>query len=105
MGDLMVWLVLGSFLVLLFCIYSLSSQLERCVRLAVEIITGNQRKIIEQLEALAQAQSPPQSLNVVPFERRMRQRRRSDLDLAIAHDRRLSPGRRREDRQGFAHRA
>jgi hypothetical protein len=96
MGDLLVWLVLGSFVVLLFCIYSLSSQLERCVRLAVEIITGNQRKILEQLETLNRTSRPLRSPNVVPFERRLQQRRK-EPDDGIADDRRQLRGRRQED--------
>jgi hypothetical protein len=103
MGDWLVWLLLGSFIVVLFCIYSLSSQVERCVHLAVEIITGNQRKILEQLEALNRngngALRPP---NVLGFERREVQRRAAPVDhLGIpALDRRRSPGRRREDMRG-----
>lgn len=57
MGEWMVWLILGSLVLVIFCIYSLSSQLERCVHLAVEIITGNQRKILEQLENLSATRS------------------------------------------------
>jgi hypothetical protein len=98
MGDWLVWLLLGSFIVILFCIYSLSSQVERCVHLAVEIITGNQRKILEQLESLARARaavSPPP--NVVSFERRIGERRRAMAHHASDGERRRSPGRRRED--------
>jgi hypothetical protein len=96
MGDLLVWLVLGSFVVLIFCIYSLSSQLERCVRLAVEIITGNQRKIMEQLETLHKAPPPLRSPNVVPFDRRVHQRRKGPV-AGVTDDRRQTRGRRRED--------
>jgi uncharacterized membrane protein affecting hemolysin expression len=99
MGDWLTWLVLGVMVVVLFCIYSLSSQLERCVQLAVEIVTGNQRKMMEQLEALAAARaSQPQSTNVVTLERRTRQRRRSDEETGAGFsDRRRMPGRRRDD--------
>jgi hypothetical protein len=79
----------------------LSSQLERCIRLAVDIITGNQRKILEQLEALNKAPSPLRSpdvvsLNVVSYDRRVQQRRRGP-DAAVADDRRQLRGRRHED--------
>ena len=80
MGDWLIWLLLGSFIVILFCIYSLSSQVERCVHLAVEIITGNQRKILQQLEALAHSRTTPDTVparDVVPVERRVSQRRRA----------------------------
>jgi hypothetical protein len=99
MGDWLIWLLLGSFVVILFCIYSLSSQVERCVHLAVEIITGNQRKILEQIEALAhsKAAASPASPNVIPFERRVGQRRRASEQHAGDDARRRSPGRRRED--------
>ncbi len=100
MGDWLIWLLLGSFIVILFCIYSLSSQVERCVHLAVEIITGNQRKILEQLEALAHSRTTMDtafSQNVVPFERRVSQRRRTSEQPVNDGERRRSPGRRRED--------
>ena len=103
MGDWLIWLLLGSFVVIVFCIYSLSSQVERCVHLAVEIITGNQRKILEQIEALAHSKtaaglaSPLASPNVVPFERRVSPRRRTSGQHASDDERRRSPGRRRED--------
>ena len=99
MGDWLVWLLLGSFIVVLFCIYSLSSQVERCVHLAVEIITGNQRKILEQLEALNRIRSTASipSGTVVPFERRVSQRRRATGGRAGEGNRRRLPGRRRED--------
>jgi hypothetical protein len=92
-------LLLGSFIVILFCIYSLSSQVERCVHLAVEIITGNQRKILEQLEALANSKVTGVSVssNLVPFERRVSQRRRASDRHDSADERRHSLGRRRED--------
>ena len=100
MGEWLVWLILGSLILVVFCIYSLSSQLERCVGLAVDIITGNQRKIMAQLDALgasrAEAGFPP---NVVPFERRTTQRRRESTfdELSGADERRRSPGRRKAD--------
>ena len=100
MGDWLIWLLLGSFIVILFCIYSLSSQVERCVHLAVEIITGNQRKILEQLEALAHSRTTTDTTperNVVPFERRVSQRRRAPERHVSDGERRRSPGRRRED--------
>jgi hypothetical protein len=98
MGDYLVWLVVGAFVVLIFCIYSLSSQLERCIRLAVEIITGNQRKILEQLETLNRSSSNFTSPNVVPFERRIGQRRRRHKpSVAFEDDRREKRGRRRGD--------
>jgi hypothetical protein len=99
MGDWLIWLLLGSFIVVLFCIYSLSSQVERCVHLAVEIITGNQRKILEQLEALNRTRSTASILpgTVVPFERRASQRRRATEGRAGEGNRRRLPGRRRED--------
>jgi len=99
MGEWLIWLILGSLMLIVFCIYSLSSQVERCVHLAVEIITGNQRKIMAHLEALAEAQ-PPASLppNVVPFERRLAQRRRHQpVGVNGFDDRRRIPGRRRAD--------
>jgi hypothetical protein len=101
MGDWLIWLLLGSFIVILFCIYSLSSQVERCVHLAVEIITGNQRKILEQLETLAHSRTTMDTepaRNVVPFERRVSQRRRTSAEQPVSDgERRRSPGRRRED--------
>lgn len=99
MGEWMVWLILGSLVLVIFCIYSLSSQLERCVHLAVEIITGNQRKILEQLENLSATRSTtPLPHNVIPFERRTTQRRRaSDYASGSSDERRRSPGRRKED--------
>lgn len=98
MGDWLVWLLLGSFIVVLFCIYSLSSQVERCVHLAVDIITGNQRRILEQLEALSRARDAAAfSPSVVPFERRVRQRRRATEGRTGEGNRRRLPGRRRED--------
>ena len=59
MGEWLVWLILGSLILIVFCIYSLSSQVERCVHLAVEIITGNQRKIMAQLDASPYRDRPP----------------------------------------------
>jgi len=104
MGEWLVWLILGALILVVFCIYSLSSQLERCVHLAVEIITGNQRKILAQLEALTAAR-PAAALphNVIPFERRTTQRRRDPIDPATGSpdERRRSPGRRREDLLGL----
>jgi len=104
MGEWLIWLILGALILVVFCIYSLSSQLERCVQLAVEIITGNQRKILAQLEALA-ASRPTAALpaNVIPFERRTTQRRRGPIDSTSANpdERRRSPGRRREDLLGL----
>lgn len=99
MGEWLVWLIFGSLILVVFCIYSLSSQLERCVHLAVEIITGNQRKIMAQLDALAAVRSPPPfPQNVIPFERRSaRRRRRTVLAGGSTDERRHSPGRRRED--------
>ena len=99
MGEWLVWLILGSLILIVFCIYSLSSQVERCVHLAVEIITGNQRKIIAQLDALADSRTAPTlPPNVMPFERRTGQRRQSHADVTIGFDeRRKSPGRRRSD--------
>ena len=98
MGDWLIWLLLGSFIVILFCIYSLSSQVERCVQLAVEIITGNQRKILEQLEAIAQSRgSVPTASSVTPFERRIGQRRLDHAPYSGEDDRRRLPGRRRDD--------
>lgn len=98
MGDWLIWLLLGSFIVILFCIYSLSSQVERCVHLAVEIITGNQRKILEQLEAIAQSRgNASPAPTVVSFERRIGERRRALTSYSGDDDRRRSPGRRRED--------
>ena len=99
MGDWLIWLLLGSFIVILFCIYSLSSQVERCVHLAVDIITGNQRKILEQLESISRMKSLPAS-NVVSFDRRMDQRRQPDTGSSMAGDRRRLRGRRREDKIG-----
>jgi hypothetical protein len=101
MGDWLIWLLLGSFIVILFCIYTLSSQVERCVHLAVEIITGNQRKILEQLEALGKQHVVSVSApNVVPFERRVDQRRRPGAHGGMPDERRRLRGRRREDRKG-----
>jgi hypothetical protein len=101
MGDWLIWLLLGSFIVILFCIYTLSSQVERCVHLAVEIITGNQRKILEQLEAIGKQQTTAASVpNVVPFERRVTQRRRPGVHGGMPDDRRRLRGRRSEDRIG-----
>ena len=100
MGDWLVWLLLGSFIVILFCIYTLSSQVERCVGLAVDIITGNQRKILEQLEALRNTQMARDASNIIPFERRVGQRRQSGGTPGEAGERRQSPGRRRTDREG-----
>ncbi len=98
MGEWLVWLILGALILVVFCIYSLSSQLERCVHLAVEIITGNQRKILAQLEALAQSRpAAPMPRNVIPFERRTNQRRRTEDAGSSSDERRRSPGRRRED--------
>ena len=100
MGEWLVWLILGSLILICFCLYSLSSQVERCVHLAVEIITGNQRRIIAQLDALAEARgAPPLPANVVPFERRTGERRRLRVSDGIdVHDeRRKSPGRRHTD--------
>ena len=99
MGEWLVWLILGSLILIVFCIYSLSSQVERCVHLAVEIITGNQRKIIEQLDALAAGKNGTTlPANVVPFERRTSQRRQPRIAGAPDTDeRRRSPGRRRTD--------
>ena len=98
MGEWLVWLILGSLILIVFCIYSLSSQVERCVHLAVEIITGNQRKIMAQLDALADSRPaatlPP---NVVPFERRTGERRQQATANHSLDDRRRSPGRRRDD--------
>ena len=98
MGDWATWVVLGSLFVILFCIYSLSHQLERCVHLAVEIITTNQRKILQQLETLAasaQACAGPQI--VVTVERRLEQRRQLAAEMDSSEDRRRVPGRRRDD--------
>lgn len=100
MGEWLVWLILGSLILVVFCIYSLSSQLERCVQLAVEIITGNQRKILAQLDAIATSRAAASlPRNVIPFERRTTQRRRQAIIEAIGggDERRRSPGRRRED--------
>ena len=98
MGEWLVWLILGSLILLVFCIYSLSSQLERCVHLAVEIITGNQRKIMAQLDALAASKTAPDfPPNVIPFERRTSQRRQQFGSTSGIDDRRRSPGRRRTD--------
>ena len=100
MGEWLVWLIVGSLILIVFCIYSLSSQVERCVHLAVEIITGNQRKIIAQLDAIAESRAAPTlSPNVIPFERRTGQRRQpSASEGTIGLDeRRKSPGRRRSD--------
>jgi len=98
MWDWLVWLLLGSFIVILFCIYSLSSQVERCVQLAVEIITGNQRKILEELAALTRSREDASAApGVVPFERRLGQRRRAHAQYARDEERRRLPGRRRED--------
>jgi hypothetical protein len=101
MGDYLPWLVLGAFVVLIFCIYSLSSQLERCVRLAVAIITGNQRKILDQLATLNRSSDSPPSRSVVPFERRIGQRRREHTAAAGTDDRRQQRGRRRDDLAAF----
>lgn len=101
MGEWLVWLVLGALILVVFCIYSLSSQVERCIQLAVEIITGNQRKILEQLESIAAARvATPVPHNVIPFERRVNQRRRGAPSESSDswRDRRQSPGRRKEDR-------
>ena len=103
MGDWLAWLVLGSLIFVMFCIYSLSGQVDRCVRLSEEIITGNQRKILERLDALADARAATTAAaNVVPFERRFGQRRRGAVQNAdkADDDRRRSPGRRRDDRHG-----
>ena len=98
MGEWLIWLVLGGLILIVFCIYSLSSQVERCVHLAVEIITGNQRRIIAQLEALAGTPTTtPYPPNVVPFERRTAQRRRQGNGVNGSDERRKSPGRRRTD--------
>ena len=99
MGDWLIWLLLGSFIVILFCIYSLSSQVERCVHLAVDIITNNQRKILEHIDALAHSNAAAgvMSTKVVPFERRVSQRRRASEQHANEDERRRLPGRRRED--------
>jgi hypothetical protein len=100
MGDWLIWLLLGSFIVILFCIYSLSSQVERCVHLAVEVITTNQRRIIEQLEVLSNTRkSAPEQTGEFGLERRMVQRR-SDSEAArtsAVFERRYLPGRRRSD--------
>ena len=100
MGEWLIWLIVGSLILIVFCIYSLSSQLERCVHLAVEIITGNQRKIMERLDALVASRTvavPPS--NVIPFERRATQRRSPPRLAGVdgADERRQSPGRRKED--------
>ena len=101
MGDWLIWLVMGSFIVILFCIYSLSSQVERCVHLAVEIITGNQRKILEQLETIGkQRVASPSVPNEVPFERRIGQRRLPGAQGGMPDDRRRLRGRRHQDRVG-----
>ena len=100
MGEWLVWLVLGALILVVFCIYSLSSQLERCVQLAVEIITGNQRKILAQLEALAASRRAAMYPdNVVPFERRKTQRRRQapSEGIRVSDERRRSHGRRIDD--------
>jgi hypothetical protein len=98
MGDGLIWLLLGSFIVILFCIYSLSSQVERCVHLAVEIITGNQRRILEQLELLTGTRSTVSHSGYTTLERRVQERRSAQPTVASAGERRSSPGRRREDR-------
>ena len=98
MGEWLIWLILGALILIVFCIYSLSSQVERCVHLAVEIITGNQRKIMAQLDVLAETKPSPLPPNVVPFDRRLTQRRRQQTAAADGDDeRRRSPGRRRAD--------
>ncbi|MCC6531379.1 MAG: hypothetical protein IT531_02425 [Burkholderiales bacterium] len=102
MGEWLIWLVLGSLIVIMFCIYSLSNQVERCARLTVEIITGHQRKIIEQLEAMTGVRNAAVSPNVVPFERRRFQRRRTALAPESQTERRRSSGRRHDDRPGFS---
>jgi uncharacterized membrane protein len=89
MGEWLVWMILGALILLVFCIYSLSAQLERCVHLAVEIITGNQRKIMAQLDALAVSQAQPTlPQNVIPFERRF-QLRRAPIESETLDERRL----------------
>jgi hypothetical protein len=100
MGEWLIWLIFGSLILIVFCIFSLSSQLERCVHLAVEIITGNQRKVLEKLDLLIadrSIQTPPG--NVITFERRVSQRRHPSTPdhAASTNERRRSPGRRRED--------
>ena len=101
MGEWLVWLILGSLILIVFCIYSLSSQVERCVHLAVEIITGNQRKIMAQIDALAEARTaPPLPPNVIPFERRTGERRQLRASDGTIDERRKSPGRRRGDSTG-----
>ena len=101
MGEWLIWLILGALILIVFCIYSLSSQVERCVHLAVEIITGNQRKIMAQLDSMA-AQHIREDLpdNVVPFDRRSGARRLTKRKIEsgdVVEERRQSPGRRRED--------
>src|SRR5262245_57821071 len=98
MGEWLIWLILGALILIVFCIYSLSCQEERCFHLAVEIITGNQRRIMAQLDALAgSAGTAPLPPNVVAFERRTSQRRQPGNGAYNLDERRKSLGRRRAD--------
>lgn len=105
MGDWLHWLILIGILMLIACVYLLSLQLERSVHLAVSILAGNQHRILERLDQLAAARSGSDvqvvraGSNVLPFDRRVAQRRRPDAFAAggAGNERRRSPGRRRED--------
>ena len=100
MGDWLAWVILGALLVIIFFIFSLSNQVERCVHLAVEIIAGNQRKIMQQLDALTASirlLSAPGS-GSASSERRIAQRRSSIQPKNVSNERRSSPGRRLQDR-------
>jgi len=101
MGEWVIWLVIAALMLVLFCIYSLSSQLERSIHLAVEIIGGHQRRILERLDEMAAAGTarPVGQANVIPFERRIAQRRRSPVPVPgeTLGERRRTGGRRRDD--------
>jgi len=99
-GDWLAWLILGALFVIMFFIFSLSNQVERCVHLAVEIIAGNQRKIMQQLDALTASFRliDATGSGTLPTERRIGERRRAIQPTNYPVERRASPGRRRQDR-------
>lgn len=98
--ELLPWIVLAAVGALCFYVHALATHLDRTLRLSLELIDGQQRRLAQVLERIERtAQSAPEApaANVVPFERRRHQRRGTDADERAESERRQSAGRRASD--------
>lgn len=100
MGDLATWIVIAGMALMVVCLFSLSSQLQRNLHFILQVLDSNHKAVLERLDRVAKAPATAHTTSWQGMERRAAQRRTPVAQLTAqnhAEDRRRSAGRRKED--------